>query len=121
LLKQQAVQYLERTRPQPQLFYSYVEASNTRSLHDHQALRAQSRRGDCSDNAQAESLWSRLKTEVLEARKRPVCADLAAAQRSVADYFGYYNHERLHARTDYHTPSHTHQQLLQLSARNCPA
>lgn len=32
MLKQQAVQYLERTRPQPQLFYSYVEANNTRSL-----------------------------------------------------------------------------------------
>ena len=26
-------------------------------LHDHQALRSQSRRGDCYDNAQAESLW----------------------------------------------------------------
>ena len=37
-------------------------------FHDHQALRSQSRRGDCYDNAQAESLWSRLKTEVLELR-----------------------------------------------------
>lgn len=32
MLKQQVVQYIERTWPQPQLFYSYVEASNTRSL-----------------------------------------------------------------------------------------
>jgi RimJ/RimL family protein N-acetyltransferase len=32
LLKKQAVQYIERSRPQPQLFYSYVEASNTRSI-----------------------------------------------------------------------------------------
>jgi putative transposase len=61
-------------------------------LHDHEALRSQSRRGDCYDNAQAESLWSRLKTEVLEVRERPVFADLADAQRSVADYFDYYNH-----------------------------
>ena len=61
-------------------------------LHDHQAVRSQSRRGDCYDNVQAESLWSRLKTEVLELRERPVFADLADAQASVADYFDYYNH-----------------------------
>ena len=90
-------------------------------LHDHQAVRSQSRRGDCYDNAQAESLWSRLKTEVLEVRERPVFADLADAQASVADYFDYYNHERLHSSIDYQTPYHTHQQLLQLSALNCPA
>ena len=34
-------------------------------LHQHGAVRSQSRRGECYDNAQAESLWSRLKTEVL--------------------------------------------------------
>ena len=89
-------------------------------LHDHQAVRSQSRRGDCYDNAQAESLWSRLKTEVLEVRERPVFADLADAQASVADYFDYYNHERLHSSIGYQTPHHTHQQLLQLSALNCP-
>ena len=55
-------------------------------LHEHQALRSQSRCGDCYDNAQAESLWSRLKTEVLEVCERSVFADLADAQRSVADY-----------------------------------
>ena len=90
-------------------------------LHDHQALRSQSRRGDCYDNAQAESLWSRLKTEVLEVRERPLFADLADAQRSVAEYVDYYNHERLHSSIDYQTPYHTHQQLLPLNALNCPA
>ncbi|RZK19511.1 MAG: IS3 family transposase [Hymenobacter sp.] len=83
-------------------------------LHDHEALRSQSRRGDCYDNAQAESRWLRLKTEVLEGRERPVFADLADAQASVADYFDYYNHERLHSGIGYQTPYHTHQQLLQL-------
>ena len=90
-------------------------------LHDHEALRSQSRRGDCYDNAQAESLWSRLKTEVLELRERPVFADLADAQTSVADYFDYYNHERLHSSIGYQVPYPTHQQLLQLNALNCPA
>jgi transposase InsO family protein len=90
-------------------------------LCDHQALRLQSRRGDCYDNAQAESFWSRLKTEVLEVREQPVFADLADAQASIADYFDYYNHERLHSSIDYQTPYHTHQQIFQLSTLNCPA
>jgi putative transposase len=90
-------------------------------LRQHGAVRSQSRRGDCYDNAQAESLWSRLKTEVLELREWPVFADLADAQASVADYFDYYNHERLHSSIGYQTPYHTHQQLLQTTALNCPA
>ena len=95
-------------------------------LHGHGAVRSQSRRGECYDNAlpgttQAESPWSRLKTEVLEVRERLVFADLANAQVSVADYFDYYNHERLRSSIDCQTPYHTHQQLLQLNALNCPA
>jgi RimJ/RimL family protein N-acetyltransferase len=31
-LKQAAVRYIERTRPQPQVFYSYIEEANVRSL-----------------------------------------------------------------------------------------
>ena len=55
-------------------------------LYGHRAARSRSCRGDCYDNAQAESLWSRLKTEVLELRERPVFANLSDAQASVADY-----------------------------------
>jgi len=58
---------------------------------------------------------------VLELRERPVFADFADAQASVADYFDYYNHERLHSSTDYQTPYLAHQQLLQPNALNCPA
>jgi putative transposase len=53
-------------------------------LHAYQALRSQSR-SDCYDNTQAESLWSRLKTEVLRGHEQPVFTDLADAQPSVAD------------------------------------
>ena len=89
-------------------------------------MRSQCRRGECYDNAlpgttQAESLWSRLKTEVLELREWPVFADLADAQASIADYFDYYNHDRLHSSIGYQTPYHAHQQLLQTTALNCPA
>ena len=96
-------------------------------LRDHQALRSQSRRGDCDDNAQAESRWSRLKTEmlelteVLELRERPVFSDLADAQASVAEYFDYYNHERLHSRLNHQLPYLAHQQFLRFNALNCPA
>ena len=72
-------------------------------------MRSQSRRGECYDNAQAESLWSRLKTEVLKRREWPVFADLADAQASIADYFDYYNHDRLHSSIGYQTSYCTHQ------------
>ncbi|WP_375434922.1 integrase core domain-containing protein [uncultured Hymenobacter sp.] len=81
-------------------------------LHRYQALRAQSRRGECYDNAQAESLWSRLKTEELEAREWPVFTDLIDARASVATYFDYYNHQRLHSSIGYQLPYLAHQQLL---------
>ena len=90
-------------------------------LHRHGAVRSQCRRGECYDNAQAESLWSRLKTEVLELREWPVFADLADAQASIADYFDYYNHDRLHSSIGYQTPHRAHQQSLQTTALNCPA
>jgi len=54
-------------------------------------------------------------------RERPVFANLANAQASVADYFDYYTHERLHSSIGYQTPYYTHQQLLQLNTLNCPA
>ena len=56
-----------------------------------------SRRGECSDNAQAESRWSLLKTEVLEVRDWSGFSDLADTQVSVAEYFDHYNHDRCHS------------------------
>ena len=71
-----------------------------------------SRRGECYDNAQAESLWSRLKTEELKARDWPAFADLADAQASVAEYFDYYNHDRRHSSIGSIKPYQFHQQYL---------
>ena len=90
-------------------------------LHQHGAVRSQSRRGDCYDNAQAESLWSRFKTEELERREWAVFADLADAQASAASYFDYYNHQRLHSSIGYQFPYNAHQQSLQTTTPNCPA
>ena len=58
-------------------------------LYAHEAVRSQSRRGGCDDNAQAESHWVRLKAEVLERREWPISADLADTQASVPDYSDY--------------------------------
>jgi len=85
-------------------------------LHEHGALRSWSRRGECYDNAQDKSLWSRRKTEVFELREWPVFADLADAQASVAEYFDYYNHDRLHSSIGYQTPYNAHHQPLQTTS-----
>ena len=79
-------------------------------LRGAKAQLSHSRRGECYDNAQTESLWSRLKTEVLEARDWPVFFDLADAQASVAEYFNYYNNDRHHSSIGYQEPYQFHQQ-----------
>ena len=89
-------------------------------------MRSQSRRGEYYDSAlpgttQVESCWSRLKTKVLELHESLVFAFLADAQVSVADYFNYYNHDRLHASIGYQTLYLAHQQILKTTALHCPA
>jgi len=62
-------------RPAPGLLVNadrggqYVGNVYKTSLRDAKAQLSHSRRGECYDNAQAESLWSRLKTELLELRE----------------------------------------------------
>lgn len=87
-------------------------------LDQQQCLRSQSRRDECLDNAQAESLWSRLKTEELGPREWPVFRDLADAQHSVATYFDYYNHGRRHSALAYQTPQAFYLQQLKNTALN---
>ncbi len=88
----------------------YVGNAYKTLLRDAQAHLSHSRQGECYDNAQAESLWSRLKTELLELRDWPVFTNLADAQASVADYFDYYNHNRRHSSIGYQKSYHFHQQ-----------
>ena len=97
----------------------YVGNACKALLRAAQALRSHSRRGECDDNAQAESPWSRLKTEELEARDWHVFAGLADAQASVADYFDYYNHQRRHSSIGYQKPYHFQQQLNNITQFSC--
>ncbi|AWM35176.1 hypothetical protein [Hymenobacter nivis] len=55
----------------------YVGNAYKALLRYAKAQRSPSQRAGCYDNAQAESRWSRLKTELLELRDWPVFADLA--------------------------------------------
>ena len=99
----------------------YVGNAYKALLHGANAQLSHSRRGECYDNAQAESLWSRLKTEVLEARDWPVFSDLADAQASVAAYFDYYSHDRRHSSIGYQKPYQFHQQQLNNITQFSPA
>ena len=45
-----------------------------------------------------------------ELREWPIFVDLADTQASIADYFDYYNHDRLHSSIGYQTPYRAHQQ-----------
>lgn len=62
-----------------------------------------SRRGNCHDNAVAESFFSNLKNELTH---HIIFEDRASAELAINDYIGvYYNHERLHQSLDYRTPA----------------
>ncbi|WP_084443207.1 integrase core domain-containing protein [Hymenobacter roseosalivarius] len=65
--------------------------------------------------AQAESLWSRPKTEVLLTRS----AFVSGAQAELADYFDYYNHQRRHATLGYECPRTFEHQTLLPTAQLC--
>lgn len=53
-------------------------------------------------NGKVEAFWATLQREVLD---RQELADLAAAERAVTAYAGYYNYHRLHGELDWHTPA----------------
>ena len=83
----------------------------------HGAQQSMSRRGNCYDNAHAESFWSRFKAELLDGGSFP---GLAEATLEISHHVAYYNAERRHSALDYQSPNHfeTH---LQTTSQLCPA
>jgi putative transposase len=59
-------------------------------------------RGRCMDNIFIERLWRSLKYEEVYLKDY---TSVAEAQDSIARYFRFYNHERLHQSLDYRTPA----------------
>jgi transposase InsO family protein len=71
-------------------------------LIDHEAILSMSRRGNCWDNAPAESFWSTIKAELVEESDYET---REAAHVSVFEYIeGFYNSRRKHSRLQYKSP-----------------
>ena len=72
-------------------------------LHAHGVLPSMSRKGNCYDNAVAESFFSNLKNEVMHDR---LFGSREEAKAAVSNYIElYYNRQRLHQTLGYQTPA----------------
>jgi putative transposase len=82
---------------------SQYASNGFRQLLQHNCFRqSMSGRGNCYDNAQAESFFSRFKAELLE---DGVFEDLEQARSEIFSYIeGYYNRVRLHSSLGYKSP-----------------
>jgi putative transposase len=83
----------------------------------HKAVQRMCRRGNCYDNAHAESFWSRLKTELLADGS---FRNLTEARLEISHYLAYYNAERRYSALGYLAPNHfeTH---FQTTSQRCAA
>jgi transposase InsO family protein len=81
----------------------YTSALYRGLLRDEGITVSMSRRGNCWDNAVAESFFATLKTELVHRRSWPTHVELRAA---VFEYIeAFYNRQRLHSSLDYRTPA----------------
>lgn len=72
-------------------------------LRDHQIRPSMSRKGNCHDNAVAESFFSSLKNELTH---HTIFEDQASAASAISKYIDvYYNQQRLHQTLGYRTPA----------------
>ena len=83
---------------------SQYAATNFKALlARYEAVQSMSGRGNCYDNAHAESFWSRLRTELLDGGS---FRNLAEARLEISHYLAYYNAERRHSALGYLAPNH---------------
>ena len=87
----------------------YASSGFRRLLQQHGFRQSMSGKGNCYDNAQAESFFSRFKAELVE---DGVFEDLAQARSEIFSYIeGYYNRVRLHSSLGYKSPMEFEQEL----------
>ena len=96
-------------RPGPSLVHhsdrgsQYASGDYQRALKDNKMLCSMSRKGDCWDNAVAESFWSTIKAELIHDVD---FASRAIAQQAVFEYIEvFYNRRRRHSTIGYKTPA----------------
>jgi len=110
ILVQQALQMaLSWRRPNRRLIFHSDQGSQYNSrllklyLHDCGIVQSMSRKGNCWDNAPAESFFATLKVEVSELSKPK---SKAAAQAAIFEYLAvFYNNQRIHSAIGYQTPA----------------
>jgi transposase InsO family protein len=80
----------------------YTSAAYAALADECQVALSVGRTGQCWDNALAESFFSSLKGELIDARAWPT---RAGARRAVVEYIGWYNGTRLHSSLGYQSPA----------------
>jgi transposase InsO family protein len=105
---------LATRRPPPGLLHhtdrgsAYASRAYRAVLAAHGVRQSMSRKGDCWDNAVAESFFSTVEHELLAGA---TFASRAEAHRAVADFVGWYNGERRHSTLGYVSPMQYERQL----------
>ena len=100
-------------RPKPGLIHhsdrgvQYACNAYRHCLDSHGLVASMSRKGNCWDNAVAESFFATLKVERVYRRTYETAA---LAARDVASYIDYYNRRRPHSYLDYESPIEFEQQ-----------
>ncbi|MCP4965346.1 MAG: IS3 family transposase [bacterium] len=107
--------FIQRRPPPGLVFHSdrgsqYTSSDYALLARDHGVVLSVGRKGECWDNAVAESFFATIKRELIDTRAWPTIAGL---QREVFDWIeGWYNTRRLHSSLGYRTPAeadHQHQ------------
>jgi putative transposase len=99
---------IQRQRPAPGLIHhsdrgsQYASDDYRRVLTDAHMVQSMSRKGNCWDNAPAESFFHTLKSELVHHRRYTTRED---AKRDIFTYIeNYYNRQRIHSALGYITP-----------------
>ncbi len=108
-----------RQPPRGLVFHSdrgsqYADMEFRRLIREHGMRQSMSRRGNCWDNACAESFFNSLKTELIG---KHVFTSRDQAQSSLFEYMEvFYNRQRLHSTLDYLTPDEYENKALEASS-----
>lgn len=111
---------IARRRPEPGLLHHSDRGCQYTSMAYRDALRARgidvsmSRKGNCWDNAVAESFFATLKTELIRGKRWATLRDLHAAVFEYIEVF--YNRHRLHSTLGYKTPQQVESEYALVNA-----